>query len=339
MNKQADRYLHHLERFKAAMDKALAAHRKNPLEPVGHHLYLADGRTPMFQLQGLARIEKKAGRNPDIAEGWLYHAKEIEDGLGKYDYWMAMIESNRLWKFPDPIDNHFRSQASQALGVLEERLQKLGWLDRDHNGIRSSDRGMRDFRRSLKKARWSGQKKERKQLLALLRDESMEIHYKITRKELDLDHVELGIHEFRRNTRWLGIYSSALMGKVRLDRSKGIEPLSHFVTADRVSYKHNKLPFNDAQKDPVHFLPGAFYAMSDLIAGIGDIKDPGLATEEMMHLGKLFGLSTSTIKRHLGRDHYPHEKVVKDAKTMIIQFVERERVYEEMAAHFDKQLK
>jgi hypothetical protein len=338
MNNPDERYDKHLKAFQIALVAAIEDHQKRPLQPLGQLLYAKDGRTPMFQLQGLARLEKKMGRNSKVADEWLAHAKELEDALGKYDYWVSMLENNRLWRFTAPIEQHFRAQVAYSLGVLEERLMKLGWVERDLQGTRKADDGMRWFHKTLKKADWRNPSKERKKLLAMFRDEAMEVHDKVIKGELDLDHVELGIHEFRRNTRWLGIYASALLGKVRLDKKNPKGRLGHYITPERVAFKHNQLPDHPVE-DPVLFLPGAFYAMSELIAGIGDIKDPGLATEEMMHLGKLHGISPGLVRKHLGKDLYPHAKVVKDAKSLIMHYVAKERIFLHMADHFDAQLK
>jgi hypothetical protein len=339
MNKTSDRYEHHLSNFQKKLDDAFKNTKKNPMFSLGHNLYLNDGRTPLFQMQGLARIEKKAGKNKKKAELWLSHAKELEDALGKYDYWMAMIENNKRWKFPAQIDRYFHSQAAYALGILEERMIKLGWIEKDYHGTRLSEEGLRQFKKSLKKADWYGASKEQRKLLELYRDEAMEIHDKIIKKELDLNHVEFGIHEFRRNVRWLGIYASALLGKVRLDKSTGKEPMKKFVNTKRSSIKHNQLPVNQSQESPVLFLPGGFYAMSDLIARIGDIKDPGLATEEMTQIGKMFGLSPATVKKHLGKDYMSHNSVIKQAKDIIHLYVVKENLFAHLADHFNKQIK
>jgi len=43
------------------------------------------------------------------------------------------------------------------------------------------------------------------------------IHNKLVNNKLNLNDLENGIHEFRRKLRWVGIYSSALNGKVVID--------------------------------------------------------------------------------------------------------------------------
>ena len=336
-NNPQNRYLIHLQNFDSKLQAGLKENTKNPLEPLGKILHNSDARTPFFQLQGLARVEAKCGKNNEKGEQWLLDYKQIEDALGKYDYWVAMLESNKRWKFPAPIKNYFEQQASFYLGVLEERMIKQGWITRDLEGYHYSEEAMGYFRKQLKKADWYKPEKEAKKLAELFRDEAHEIHEKIEEGEIDLDHIELGIHEFRRKLRWLGIYSSALLGKVQLSNSSSAEQLRHFVTKERQSYKFNQLPSAKEVEHPITFLRGGFYAMSDIIGQIGDIKDPGLSTEEMMILGKLFGLSQTQIKQHLGGDYYPHTKVVKDAKSLIEKLIFAENALMHIADHFDKQ--
>ena len=43
------------------------------------------------------------------------------------------------------------------------------------------------------------------------------IHNKLVNNKLNLNDLENGIHEFRRKLRWVGIYSSALNGKLVID--------------------------------------------------------------------------------------------------------------------------
>ena len=59
---------------------------------------------------------------------------------------------------------------------------------------------------------WIKEEKETKKLTKFFRDEASSLHEKIVSGEIDLNHIEDGIHELRRKLRWLGIYSSALLG-------------------------------------------------------------------------------------------------------------------------------
>lgn len=341
MNEPKDRYLNHLNAFKISLDKSFASSKENKLLSPGTALYYQDGRTPFFQLQGLARIDYKLGKGKDKKQAaiWLDEFKEIEDALGKYDYWVVMLENNKRWKFPKQFDDYFNQQINYQLGVMEERLLRFGWMKKENNQFVYSDQAFGELKKSLKKIEHHSSEKERKKLLSMFRDEVIEIHDKVKSKEIDLANIEFGIHEFRRKIRWIGIYCSALLGKVQIEKSGNKSPLKHFITKERMSFKFNQLPINEVQKAPVYYLQGGFYAMSDLIKIIGEIKDPGLATEEMLNISNLLGFDNSIVKKQLGSEFYPHTKVVKDSKMIINNFLFKENILVHIADHFDKQIK
>lgn len=339
METQEKRIIHFHDDFKNKLLTSYKKHKNNPESFLGHHLYLEGSRTPLFQLQGLFRIEKKIGKNKKRAEELLIQLKELEDAIGKYDYWYVMMEYNKRWRFPDKIQKYFESQAIYQLGVLEERLIKNEWLLSDHLGLKINDKGSKSFTKKVKKSNFYNSSKEKRKLLELFRDEALEIHNSVEKSKIDFNDLELGIHELRRDIRWIGIYSSALLGKIRIDKSKPGQALHKFVTRANSSKSFNKLPFNENQIDPIYFLPGAFYAMSELISKIGDIKDAGLCTEEMLRIGKMFGMTPAKIKKHLGKDYYSHHAVIKDAKKLIQHYVLNEKVLLHMSNHFNHQIK
>jgi len=339
MNDPQKRYSSHLQNFNKKLELSIKEHHNSPLINIGRALHANDGRTPFFQLQGLARIDSKIGKSKKRAEKWILDFKEIEDAIGKFDYWDAMITNNKRWKFPSEVSNYFENQAYFCLGVMEDRLVNAGWLSSSPDGLKYSPEAYDSFNKSFKKLESYGSEKERKKLLELFRDELFEINVKVKSKEIDLNNLEFGIHEFRRKLRWMGIYCSALLGKVKIDISRKNLPLNHFVTKERASFKFNQLPVNEQQEFPIYYLRGGFYAMSDLIKIIGDIKDPGLATEEMLRIGKFLGINESVIKKHLGKEFYPHTKVVKDARDLINNYLLKDKILLHSADHFDKQIK
>lgn len=332
------RYQHHLKKFSDIISNTLTQ-EKTGHQPVAHQLYKADGRTPFFQLQGLARIDSNISKHKAVAESWLNSFKTIEDAFGKYDYWHVMAENNKVWKFPKEVQDYFVNQAFFNLGVLETKLIQHGWLTKTGEKYSPSETAIKNFKKSSEKADWYGSSKEREKLLKFYRDEAMEIHEKLASKEIDLNLVEEGIHEFRRKARWLGIYSSALLGKVAIGKPSPNDPMKEYVTTRNQEIKFNQLPQNKEEKELIYFLPGGFYAMSELIKNIGDVKDPALSTEQMQTTGKLFGLTEAQLKKHLGKDYKPHNVAVPEAKKMINDMTIKKRLFQHIADYFDKQLK
>lgn len=339
MDTQDKRIIHFHDEFKNKLITSFNNYKNNPESFLGHHMYLEDSRTPLFQLQGLYRIEKKIGKNKKRAEELLVHLKELEDALGKYDYWYVMMENNKRWRFPDKVQKYFEYQAIYQLGILEERLIKNEWILADHLGIKLIDKGSKSLLKKVKKSNYYNPPKEKYKLLELLRDEALEIHKAVEKNKINFNDLELGIHELRRDIRWIGIYSSALLGKIRLDKSRPGQALQKYVTKENSGKSFNKLPFNENQTDPLYFLPGAFYAMSELISKIGDIKDAGLCTEEMLRIGKMFGMTNAKIKKHLGKDYCSHHTVIKEAKKLIQHYILKEKILLHMSNHFNYQIK
>jgi hypothetical protein len=340
MNNPKDRFISHLNGFKNALIKSIEKNNQNNLMSIGTALYYNDGRTPFFQLQGLARIDTKLGKGKDkkLATNLLDEFKEIEDAIGKYDYWNTFLENNKRWKFPIEFENYFNKQINYYLGVMEERLARVGWLEKVNNQFVYTDNAFENLRRSLNKMDHHNPEKERKKIVSLFRDEVMEIHDKVKKKQIDLNEIELGVHEFRRKIRWLGIYSSALLGKVRIEKSEKKSPLRQFVTKERMNLKFNQLPIVKEQVAPVYFLQGGFYAISEMISLIGNIKDPGLASEELLNISQLLGQGKSIVKKHLGKEYYTHSKVVNDATAIINNYLLKQNVLLHIADHFDTQL-
>lgn len=331
------RYEFQLNKFANTLKSVEEAYRKNPLSHPAHLIYKADGRTPYFQLQGLARIDVGISRHDKVAEQWLDDFKIIEDAFGKYDFWIAAIEQNKKWKFDKKTDNFLRNQALIQLGVLEAKLVDSGWLLRTPAGFSFHKAPLLKFQKEVDNANWYAHKKEKKKLLKFFIKEAMEIQDKLKSGEIDLNMVEEGIHEFRRKLRWLSIYSSALNGKVAIGKLKRGAPLSHYVTAENKSSRFSHLPISEDEKELVEFLPGGFYAMSNLIKNIGDIKDPALYTEEMMRVVARQGLSLKEGKKALGATFMGHKDAVKQAKSVIERMVFKENLLYHIADYFDQQ--
>ena len=339
MKSAKSRYLYFIYQFSKTLQSAIEAHQKDPkLHPVPF-LHAKDGRTPCFMLQALARIDVKTGRHNDLAEEWLSEFKALEDGIGKYDYWAAYLQQNKAWKFPAPVVKYITEQAQIAIGVLEERLIKWGWMVKHIDGsYHYSPVAVNRFKIKAEKAKWYKSEKEYIKLLKFFRDETIEIHEKLVTKELDLNKLEEGIHELRRKLRWIAIYCIALRGKVALAKPQPGDALSQYITPENQNTKFNQLPKSKTETHVLNILPGAYYAMSNVIKSIGDIKDPGLCTEEFQKIGPWFGISLAQLKKHLTHDFKTHHQVVQETRQIIETYLIKDEVLKHMSAFFNNQL-
>lgn len=338
MNKPKQRYLLHLYDFDTIIKKTIENHNINPLSSFGQLLYQNDGRTPFFQLQGLARIEISSGKNEKKALKWKEDFKAIEDAIGMYDFWLALLKKNQKWNFPKEATTYLDYRANLSLGVLEERLITQGWITKENKNYLYQETPLLNYKKEFDKSDWHNPNKEAKKLAKFLRDETIDLHQKIENNELDLDDIELGVHEFRRKLRWLSIYASALVGKIKYSNDDSKDPLKNYITKSNREFKFNILTENDKVESPVLFLRGGFYAMGELIKKIGDLKDAGLYSSEMIHLGDLIGMKKKDIITKLGEDYSNEKETIKNAKIVIDKYLIKDNVLLHIADNFDKQV-
>jgi hypothetical protein len=179
---------------------------------------------------------------------------------------------------------------------------------------------------------------ELKLLLNLFISEIDSIHNKLIKNKFNLNDLENGIHEFRRKLRWVGIYSSALNGKVVIDSNTKTPVLKKYITNENKKNKFNILPVNKEIDYKLNFLPGGYYAMSELIAKIGVIKDKGLISEEIIKIGNWINVPKGKIKKRLSTEYKSLTEVRSEAKYLIDTYIIKENILIHIANHFKNQL-
>jgi hypothetical protein len=331
------RHLAQLARFDAALATALAAHAETPRTPAGHALYKADGRTPMFYLQGLARIGRHIGPSRKLWEAWLPRWKEIEDRLGAYDYWVDLGARAAGWGAPPALSAYLGERAQQALGAMEYALARGGFWEAEGGEPKGPGPAAAEARGDLEGLDWDKPKKERKALAAFLRDEVLEIVEGLEDGSIDLDNLEHGIHELRRKLRWLPIYGLATAGKIVLDPEVDHGALARYMTPDRLENRFNQLPGHADEPEPVRYHQSAFLAVSHLIAEIGKLKDRALWTEELERSSRVAGVESSVVLEGLGSLRIAHPEVVAATRALAKDVIEGERALAVLAEHLDDQ--
>ena len=321
------------------LDAALQAYKDNPTQPFGFYVHHHDCRTPLFKIQALARLlDRKKKKNVRDISAILSISKTIEDVIGQFDFASSILKGNEKWQFPDEVKNQILIQYGFALGTLEECLLQLGWITRGKNVIQYDDFGFDYLKSALKEISFQSSKREKKQVLQMFKNICLDIDEDIREKKIDLTHIEDGIHEFRRDIRWLSIYAYALRGKVILSNNPETDPFQHFITQGNIDGKYNTLIINEDEKNILTFQQGGFYALGSLISDLGNIKDKGLITEYLMHLGTSNGLSQEDIMAKLADDYQDVATTIQQATEKINQFVLEEEGFIKLANHFEAQL-
>ena len=330
-------HINQISRLQAAFKQAASAHSAQPHLRPGHLLYKAEGRTPLFYLEGLSRIGRAIGPERKLAAQWLLRFKAIEDRIGAYDYWIDLHERGLKWQLSPVLLSYFHDRAQHGIGALDDALAHQGWWQPDADEHTQKFHTLDEARAAFTGLDWRGPKKARKKLAGFLRDEILKIHTKLNDGSIDLNATETGIHELRRKLRWLPIYALALNGKLVLDKADAQGPLGRFVTPEIVGHKFNQLPANPEEREPVRFHAAGFYACSFLIAEIGRIKDRALWTHEVMHCGGMLGIEKNEILAQLGDVALPHAQAVAEVRSLVEDIIVKEGLLPLMAKHLDQQ--
>ena len=262
------RFEYHLNQLQELITKS--SKQKNP----ALWLYQNNARTPLFMLEGLAKMfagihnKKKFSK---IKE----HVKLLEDAIGQIDYYDAFAKefvTNK--KIPAVITNYLQAQSREKIQSLNEILHENNWLGDDAGRIDK-------IRKKLGEADWQDEKEEIKSIHEYYITAINKILEFINEKNFQFTNVEKDLHEFRRMIRWLSIYPQALRGCIQLSSPKTPTPkyLVKYLTKAVKTSPYNILPDAAEQKQFLLFDKNRFYALSWLIAELGNLKDSGLKIE------------------------------------------------------------
>ncbi len=244
--------------------------QKNP----GLWLYQNNARTPLFMLEGLAKLYSGI-HNKKKFEKLKAHFKLLEDTIGQIDYYDAFAKEFIADKtMPAAITNYLQAQSREKIQSLNEILTEKGWLG--DNNIRISK-----IRKKLQKADWLDEKEDIKSIEQFYITAINKILAFINEKNFRFTNVENDVHEFRRMLRWLSIYPQALRGCIQLGKSKTTTPkfLSKYLTKAITTSPYNVMPDAGDLKYFLIFDQTRFFALSWMIAELGNLKDSGLKVE------------------------------------------------------------
>jgi len=231
-----------------------------------------NGRTFLFDLEAEARIYMNADKKKMKAV--LKTFKKLEDALGQYDFWLEL--EKKLIK----VAADARILQKQTAKTLTEKNKLIRFL-KANDWINSSARPAAQklhfvgLRAKIYKADLPNANKDRQYVLAVLQDYIKSLHKAVKDGEYDPNEVESGIHELRRDLRWISIYIKNNEDMVLLDKTS--VPIEQYRPLIK-SMKDN--PYVQLKK-PTHENPivvpfSLFAALVDIIGRLGQVKDFGL---------------------------------------------------------------
>ena len=235
-------------------------------------LYLNNLRTPIFMLEATSRMCEKLYDDAPCFLKMKEQYKAVEDALGALDFYAAAFknfESNSA--IPDAVKQYLTKKADEKAQILNELLEKEGWL----NG-----RKLGEIEQQLKAVDWRKDAKELEKIAKFYAknvEKTIEVAYETN---FAFGHIE-EVHEIRRRIRWLSIYPQALQGIFQFAETNA-EPTTQqkkYVTEAVKKSPFNVIPTTLTVENPILLDKNSFLTMSWLIAKLGELKDNGLGVE------------------------------------------------------------
>jgi hypothetical protein len=264
MIKGPARFLYYLTKLQSLFDKA--AKQKNP----ALWLYNNDARTPLFMLEGLAKMYISINNKKKFTK-LKEHFKLLEDTLGAIDYYDNIAKDlSKNKKIPAAIIGYLQALTREKIQSLNEILVEKEWLSADNGRIKK-------IQKKLTSADWLKEEPE----VAAINEFYGKTIYTITEFVLtdrcSFKNIESDVHELRRKLRWLSIYPQALRGSIQLSKNKNTpKELAKYLTKEIINSAFNKMPDAGDNSNFLLLEQNYFYALSWMIAELGKIKDCGL---------------------------------------------------------------
>lgn len=241
------------------LEKTLASSR-NPAE-VAEALLSDDNRIAAFNLQALGKIytPQKNTFSKLVRQSF----KDLEDGIGEYDKWKKISKKSG--------SSRDQAKAEEAKKSFAQMLVKENWLPLNSN---SRTRQVREF---LSDFAWESYSDDKEQVLKVLVDQLEKLQatrYDVSRLE-KRDGDGNGLHELRREIRWLMIEARVLNGLVQFkaDPSCSVPELEPLLRSEVAKSRYATLPASALEKEPCFIEQCLFVGLAQNVNQLGAVKD------------------------------------------------------------------
>jgi hypothetical protein len=233
-------------------------------------IYQANARQILFYLEGLARMYRNI-HNRKRFERIRLVFKLLEDQLGKIDYYDSFVKELSVQQnFPPVLLENLRQHYSNEVSILDSLLKEKGWLGPDFTTIKT-------MQEELKTADWKSAAQDRKEAGQVMIEQIEYVETGYETGKLNFKTIENGVHEFRRQIRWISIYAQAVDGLIQLKQVDIPNPkLQVYLTKEIIENPFNKMPEAKERVEPIWIEAPGFYALSWMIEESGKLKDEGL---------------------------------------------------------------
>lgn len=308
------------QRFqKPIQDLERSLKNKNP-DRVLDLLIQNGNRSDLFELEALLRVY--GSEYPETLAGFLEeNIKPFEDELGKWlDVREAIAFSEKVGA-PREVITYLQGKEESVREQLKEFL-----VEQNLVGKNTHSSPLSKLQEALEETEWSGKKKDRKLVLRTVR----KLLKEVAESDYDMKLVEDGVHELRRDLRWIPIYLRSFPDLFKLDDRE--IPEAKINAKDSVAESpYSKIPRSrDPVSFPILFPKLGFLAINKVVQGLGQAKDIGRMELLLAHVLKQTGLvktesQAKTLAKSLVKKHPDYVPVFQKASALYRDLVDEKK--------------
>ncbi len=254
-----------VRRFEAPLERLRTLFASNDPTTVVDEL-VKGGRGPLFAVEGLARLYE--GQHPKAMGNLREEAKWLEDRIGKLvDHGEHIKYTTQVGVQPATLAHLIKVQADYR-EALSKELKEKGWA-----GTSFID----SWSEQVKAPKWESKKDDRQYVLEQLLDLNQELR----KEKWDIRDLQNGLHDFRRRTRWMTIYLTALGGLIEFD-GRPLERFAGILEDPITKSPYGVLGKGERDKFPILVPREIFLELAKAIEELGFAKDTGEASFEWL---------------------------------------------------------
>jgi len=231
-------------------------------DKVAEQLLKGENRIAAFNLQALGKLYQT--QDSQFSFQLRSHFKALEDAIGEFDKWNKIAEKSAKEKD--------KKRAEDAKEKFVKMLKNEKWLSSGSKGK------LQDIRNAIKKQKWPSYADDKQQII---QDLVFQLE-NLDQTSFDLSRLEKtdgdgnGLHELRREIRWLMIEMRVLNGLIQFKadpQACSVSEFSEFYKTSLASSKYSTLPADPLETDPCRIEQCLFLGLSKSVNTLGEIKD------------------------------------------------------------------
>ena len=222
-------------------------------------------RRRVFTLEGGLGLYH--GRLDEEMDAQFDAIKEIEDKIGAYTYFIQMKKNAADAGAPEATVKLYDKKIADARAELGKLIDE-NWTLNDKGQFP----GMKALVRDVRHAEFDSYKDDRKLIQKAIKKEAKDVE----ETEYDMNNLEEGIHELRRDLRKVTTFTE--FGNGLFQHDAAIAPIDDAILKDPVaSSKYMNMDPADREKDPIVVSKSLYAKLQKTVLDLGAIKDRGEA--------------------------------------------------------------